>query len=196
MLEPIKRETAKTGMPARRWRRCGASRKDRAAARSRLLSVPVSNACVQRSGSRSGRQSVRKQNRFVRRGEPVKRLERLRLQRHRPHAQPGLRVLEATVRVRAADVDDAGVASMSRCSIPNSSDGRSPVAAAKITIGPVHRTQLPGHGFDLLPRLERRFSFARRVGFDKPRLAGLSSSSPRATARFSTCRSAWVASYV
>ena len=67
---------------------------------------------------------------------------------------------------------------MSRCSSANSSDGRSPVAAANIDHRPVDGTEPVGDRLDLLPRVERPFLLRspqrvrntplRRVGVEQP----------------------------
>jgi hypothetical protein len=84
--------------------------------------------------------------------------------------------------------------STSPCSSANNSEGLSPVAAANTTMGPN-----VGPSPSVIERIcaqesNGRCSRQRRPGFGTPRLAGLSSISFHATPRFSTCRSACVAS--
>ncbi len=76
----------------------------------------------------------------------------------------------------------------------NSSDGLSPVAAANTTIGPNRGPSRSATDRICAQESNGRCSRQRRPGFGTPRLAGFSSISFQATARFSTCRSACVAS--
>ena len=97
---------------------------------------------------------VREEDRILRCRQPVERFQRLRLQRDRPRAQPGLRVLEPAVRVGATNVDDTELAvdvalvEPEQLRRPQSGRGREDHHR------PVHRAELRGHGFDLPPRLE------------------------------------------
>jgi hypothetical protein len=138
--------------------------------------------------------SVREQDRVDRGWQPVERLNCLRLRRHRPRAQPRLSVLDPDVRERAPHVDDAKPAVDVVLPSPNSSEGRSPVAAPKITIGPYTGPSRAAIASICAQHSNGRFSFGRRCVFGTPRFAGLKSSTPQATARLRTCRSACVAS--
>ena len=84
--------------------------------------------------------------------------------------------------------------STSPCSSANSSEGLSPVAAANTTIGPKLGPSRSASDRICAQESNGRCSRQRRPGFGTPRLAGFSSISFQATARFSTCRSACVAS--
>ena len=72
--------------------------------------------------------------------------------------------------------------------------GRRPVAAANITSAPLHSPSLEATAASCAHDSNGRFSVRRRCGLSTPCLAGLTSIIPQATARASTCRSAWVAS--
>src|SRR5262249_7192066 len=74
------------------------------------------------------------------------------------------------------------------------SEGLSPVAAANTTIGPNIGPRRSASDRICAQDSNGRCSRQRRPGFGTPRVAGFSSISFHATARFSTCRSAWVAS--
>jgi len=121
-------------------------------------------------------------------------LERFRLQRHGAVAEPCLRALEPAVGIRASHVDDAGpaidVARLESEELRWPQSGR----GGEDDNRPVHRTEPCGDRFNLLPRIERELLLARRGVFRMPHFAGLESSRPQSTARFRTCRSAWVAS--
>lgn len=78
--------------------------------------------------------------------------------------------------------------STSRCSSANSSESRSPVAAANRTIGLYAGPSRSATASTCCHDSNGRFSFDRLIGFGTPRLAGLYSISPQATARFSTWR--------
>jgi hypothetical protein len=116
---------------------------------------------------------VRKQDRVVRRWEPVERFERLRLERHRPRARPGLGVLEPAVRVGAADVDDAGSTVDVALLKSEPFRGPEPGRCGEDDHRPVHPPELRSHGFDLPPPLERPLLRRPRAGFGTPRVAGL-----------------------
>ncbi len=66
--------------------------------------------------------------------QPVERLNRFRLQRHRARAQSGLGVLDPAVCEGAPHIDDVGLEVDVVLLEPE--EGRSPFAPAKITIGP------------------------------------------------------------
>ena len=83
---------------------------------------------------------------------------------------------------------------MSRRSRAIHSPGRRPVAAANITSAPLHSFSLEATAASCAHDSNGRFSVRRRCGLSTPCLAGLTSIIPQATARASTCRSAWVAS--
>src|SRR6266508_2534026 len=83
---------------------------------------------------------------------------------------------------------------MSRRSSAIHSPDRRPVAAANITSAPLHSPSLEATEASCAHDSNGRFSVRRRCGLSTPCLAGLTSIIPQATARASTCRSAWVAS--
>src|SRR6266540_4365547 len=96
--------------------------------------------------------------------DPVERIEGARLQRHRSNARLRLRVLELALGEGAAHVDNAFL----------------PIAPA-IASSSAHDSN-------------GCCSLRLRTGLSTPTFAGLMSIIPHATARWSTCRSAWVAS--
>jgi hypothetical protein len=90
---------------------------------------------------------VRKQNRVVRRRQPVEGVERLRLQRDRARAQPRLRVLEPAVRVGATNVDGTKLAVNVALVEPKQLRRSQPCRGREDHHRPVHQPELRRDGF-------------------------------------------------
>src|SRR5829696_1327787 len=125
--------------------------------------------------------------------EFVERLDRDRLQRNRAPVQPRLGVLDAPVRIRPRMWTTPAAGSMSPCSSANSSEGRSPVAAANTTIGPRVGPSRSASDRICCQDSNGRCSRQRRPGFGT-RLAGIVIDQLPRNRPIQHLRRAWVAS--
>jgi hypothetical protein len=128
-----------------------------------LAAVEVAEVEMATAGVREQQRAVVPQR------ELVERLERDRLQRYRASAQPGLGVLDPSVRIRASDLDDAGgainVALLEREQLRGSKSGRGREHDHRSE----RRPELLGHRPDLGPGIERPLLPARAASGASPR---------------------------